>query len=39
MIQFWKGQYGLVLIGAEVGLYNRKENATASSYYDCVTDE
>lgn len=39
MVQFWKGQYGLVLIGAEVGLYNRKENATASSYYDCVTDE
>ena len=39
MIQFWKGQYGLVLIGAEVGLYNRKENATASSYYDFVTDE
>ena len=39
MIQFWKGQYGLVLIGAEIGLYNRKENATASSYYDCVTDE
>lgn len=39
MIQFWKGQYGFVLIGAEVGLYNRKENATTSSYYDCVTDE
>ena len=39
MIQFWKGQYGFVLIGAEIGLYNRKENATASSYYDCVTDE
>ena len=39
MIQFWKGQYGFVFIGAEIGLYNRKENATASSYYDCVTDE
>lgn len=39
MMQFWKGQYGLVLIGAELGTYNRKENATESSYYDCVTDE
>lgn len=39
MVQFWKGQYGFVLIGAEVGLYNRDENSTNSSYYDCVTDE
>lgn len=39
MMQFWKGQYGLVLVGAELGTYNRKENATESSYYDCVTDE
>ncbi len=38
MMQFWKGQYGFVLIGAELGIYNRKENSTSSSYYECVSD-
>lgn len=38
MMQFWKGQYGFVLIGAELGIYNRKANSTASSYYECVSD-
>ncbi len=38
MMQYWKGQYGLVLIGAELGLYNRDIGKTNSTYYDCVTD-
>lgn len=38
MMQYWKGQYGFVLIGAELGLYNRDPGATNSTYYDCVTD-
>ncbi len=38
MMQYWKGQYGFVLIGAELGLYNREPGATNSTYYDCVTD-
>ncbi len=38
MMQYWKGQYGLVLIGAELGLYNRDIGKTSSTYYDCVTD-
>ena len=38
MMQYWKGQYGLVLIGAELGLYNRDPGSTNSTYYNCVTD-
>lgn len=38
MMQYWKGQYGFVLIGAELGLYNRDPGKTNSTYYDCVTD-
>ncbi len=38
MIQFWKGQYGLVFLGSEIGCYYRpldRENA----HYDAVADE
>lgn len=38
MMQYWKGQYGFVLIGAELGLYNRDPGKTNSTYYDVVTD-
>lgn len=38
MMQYWKGQYGFVLIGAELGLYNRDPGSTNSTYYDVVTD-
>ncbi len=38
MIQFWKGQYGYVFIGAEIGVYYKPINRTAE-FYDCVTDE
>lgn len=37
MIQAWKGQYGLVLVGAEVGVYN-KPKTRKLEHYDCVAD-
>ncbi|MDD6275305.1 MAG: DUF4474 domain-containing protein [Clostridia bacterium] len=39
MIQFWKGQYGFVFVGAEIGIYNRKPGVTDTSYYECADDE
>ena len=39
MIQLWKGQYGLVLLGAEVGVYNRPKGSSASTYFECAEDE
>jgi hypothetical protein len=38
MVQLWKGQYGLVFIGSEVGVYHRPEGSSASTYYQCATD-
>lgn len=38
MIQLWKGQYGFVLYGAEIGIYNKPEDRTIE-HYDCATDE
>lgn len=39
MVQFWKGQYGFVMIGAEIGVYNRAEGATGNTFYNCVNDD
>ncbi len=43
MVQFWKGQYGMVLIGAEIGVYNRtkraSENDTGLNHYNAVSDK
>ena len=39
MIQFWKGQYGFVMVGAEIGIYNREPGVTDTSYYNCADDE
>ncbi len=39
MIQYWKGQYGLVLVGAEIGIYNRPASSTPSTHYNCADDE
>lgn len=39
LIQLWKGQYGFVLLGGEVGVYNRPQGASASSHFDCATDD
>lgn len=38
MIQFWKGQYGFVFIGAEIGVYNKPETRKVE-HYDCASDE
>lgn len=38
MIQFWKGQYGYVFIGHEIGVYYKPIDRTAE-HYDCVSDE
>lgn len=38
MIQFWKGQYGYVFIGHEIGIYNKPKSRT-TEHYDAVTDE
>lgn len=38
MIQFWKGQYGYVFIGHEIGIYNKPKNRGAE-HYDAVSDE
>ena len=38
MIQFWKGQYGYVFVGAEIGVYTKPTSRTAE-FYDCASDE
>ena len=38
MIQLWKGQYGFVLMGAEVGIYYKNENESVE-HYTCADDE
>lgn len=38
LIQFWKGQYGFVFIGAEIGVYNKPETRE-ENHYDCASDE
>lgn len=38
MIQFWKGQYGFVFIGAEIGVYNKPVSRKVE-HYDCASDE
>lgn len=32
LVQFWKGQYGFLLLGAEAGVYYKDENDTTSQY-------
>ena len=38
MIQPWKGQYGMVLYGAELGVYTKPETRV-TPHYDCASDE
>ena len=38
LIQFWKGQYGFVFLGAEIGVYNKPETRKAE-HFDCASDE
>lgn len=37
MIQLWKGQYGLIFYGAEVGVYTKPKDRTLM-HYDCASD-
>ncbi|HZK39715.1 MAG TPA: DUF4474 domain-containing protein, partial [Clostridia bacterium] len=37
MIQLWKGQYGLVFIGAEIGVYTKDPSQTVD-HYECASD-
>lgn len=41
MLQFWKGQYGFLLVGAEIGVYTAplgtyKNDSGAVNHYDCA---
>lgn len=38
MIQPWKGQYGMVLYGAELGVYTKPATRT-TVHYDCANDD
>lgn len=38
MIQLWKGQYGWVLYGCEIGIYTKDKNMPVQ-HYTCATDE
>lgn len=40
MIQSWKGQYGFLFIGGEIGVYTREPGAAVltSSHYNCADD-
>ncbi len=42
MIQLWKGQYGMVFYGGEIGIYHRKLNDkenNAFTFYKCADEE
>lgn len=44
MVQLWKGQYGWLLVGAEIGLYTQKEGmnsgaVTDINHYNCADKE
>lgn len=38
LIQFWKGQYGYVFVGHEIGVYTKPLDRT-TEHYDCASDE
>lgn len=38
MVELWKGQYGGVFIGAEIGVYYKPIDRTVE-HYDCVSDD
>lgn len=39
MIQIWKGQYGWVFIGAEIGVYTKATDFDVAGFYACASDE
>ncbi|MCR5484453.1 MAG: DUF4474 domain-containing protein, partial [Clostridiales bacterium] len=38
MIQGWKGQYGFIFIGSEVGVYTREPGKGYGTHYECADD-
>ncbi|MDR1733892.1 MAG: DUF4474 domain-containing protein [Oscillospiraceae bacterium] len=39
LIQMWKGRYGIVLIGGEIGIYTKPSTQTTEHYYSAVKEE
>lgn len=42
MIQLWKGQYGLIFYGSEIGIYNKEHNEKPDNlltFYSCPPEE
>jgi len=39
LVQMWKGRYGLVLLGGEIGVYNRPAGQTAEPYCSALEEE
>ncbi len=42
MIQLWKGQYGLIFYGSEIGIYNKSHNEEPDNiftFYECPSEE
>ncbi len=39
MIQMWKGRYGLVMLGAEIGVYTKPRTQSAEHYNSAVAEE
>jgi len=39
LMQFWKGRYGLVLIGAEIGVYTKPSTQAAMHFFSAVEEE
>ncbi|MDR3314118.1 MAG: DUF4474 domain-containing protein [Oscillospiraceae bacterium] len=39
MVQLWKGRYGLVMLGGEMGVYTKPSTQTSEHYYSAVAEE
>lgn len=39
MVQLWKGQYGWVFIGAEIGVYTKAPDFNVAGFYACASDD
>lgn len=39
MIQLWKGRYGLVMLGGEIGVYTKPSTQSSEHYYSAVAEE
>ncbi|MDR2753053.1 MAG: DUF4474 domain-containing protein [Oscillospiraceae bacterium] len=39
MIQLWKGRYGLVILGGEIGVYTKPSTQAAEHYYSATKEE